>query len=159
VAHWEDGAALFGGAPLGAGFALRMLAAAAERRWLRAGADVLLEVDSTHPALFINVLVAGAPARAAARAAARTASGFAAAAGGGRARARLLARAGALEHDWWPRRAAAGADKAAALAHATAQWRAAVRQWAPALRHAYRLRSVFTDHSGRPRFLHLTAAA
>ena len=59
----------------------------------------------------------------------------------------------------WPRRAdaAAAGGKDAALARATAQWRAAARRWGRTLRHAYQLTDVYTDHSGRPRFVHLKA--
>lgn len=154
VAQWEDMAALAGGPPLGAGFTLRMLAQAASHRWLRDGADILLELDSLQPALLLDVLCADAGARARARARTQTASGFAAPAVPPR-----LTRAWALNHDWWPRQIAAGDApilKADAIAAASAAWRKAVKEWG-FLGASYAFKRAFTDNSGRLRFVHLTA--
>lgn len=56
VRQYEDPRALFGGPPLGTGFTLALLDSMARARLLAAGADVLLEVDSIHPALLADIL-------------------------------------------------------------------------------------------------------
>ena len=64
VAAWEDPAALAGGAPRGLGLTLALLARAAGAWACAPGTPLLLEVDSTHPALLHALLARGAQAQA-----------------------------------------------------------------------------------------------
>jgi len=182
VTRFEDRRALYGGPPLGAGFVLRMLRQAAAGSWLRPGADVLLELDSIHPALLADIfaLPPHSPLRTLA-----TASGFAGAASReGAAPEPLVSKAWALEQDWAPRHTrhaeplaagssetplngeAGGVDARVALtrempgqapvslAAASRAWDQACTTWAP-LAADFELCRLYSDLYGRPRFVHL----
>lgn len=133
VRQFEDPRALFGGAPLGAGFTLALLDSVASAGLLAPGADVLLEVDSIHPALFADVLqpcdggAVGSCSLALAKAETgavptshaqaehpccfvrklHSATGFALPHEGfdGKGSQAVISRDWALLHDWWARRA------------------------------------------------------